>query len=467
MQGLTQASVTLLACFAASAALAATATFTPIGPTAVEAGQVVTFQVDLTSTTLGAFNTADVVIGSASAGDVGFAYDTAWTSAFANVTTPFFDTGVYPQDVYVGGNNAASVGSSLTLGTVTIDTTGISCGSHSIQISHAFDGFSVLGLNGVPEGLEGSASFEITVPGGCSLPPTIVWSADPAASTRATRSLVIGVTAEPGQTATAAILVTLIDLQNPDPANSPCCPPQNFNAYESATCNAAGETNSCTRWLGRVVTVREAQDNPGRGSFLASRLQCTPYYTDWTAVGSITIVGPEIMPSSTYELTAYASSCEGAEATCANVSTPVQALTRRSGDVAIPYAPSGTQPDGQDVVAAVNKFKSLLGSPSKAIAQIQPNVIELNTDLSGLDIVAVIDAFRGVAYPYSGPCPCPSTVICNTTACTPGDPCGGGLCIQTCTGGTNADQPCRNDNHCPGGTCPSTGFCRDRCGRCN
>jgi len=299
--------------------------------------------------------------------------------------------------------------------------------------------------------------------------PNLVWNPDPNAATRGTRSLSISAatavaTGAPGS---AAIRVGLIDLQNPDPVNPPCCPPPNFGAYEAATCSAGGESNGCVRWLGPPVNIREAQDNPGLGSYTASRLQCTPYYTDWTTLGTIAVVGAEIMPSSTYELTAYGSSCKGMEATCTNVGTPVQALTRRSGDIASPYAPTGTQPDAQDVVAAVNKFKSLAGSPSKAITQIQPNVLELNIDLSGLDIVAVINAFKGSAYPYSGPCPCPSTVTCNTTACVPGDPCAGGLCVQTCTGGTNPDQPCRSDAHCPGGTCPSGGFCRDRCGRCS
>jgi hypothetical protein len=114
----------------------------------------------------------------------------------------------------------------------------------------------------------------------------------------------------------------------------------------------------------------------------------------------------------------------------------------------------------------VNKFRNLAGAPSKRISQIQPNLPELNADVNALDIVTVVDAFRGLAYPYSGPCPCPSAVTCDATVCTSAAHCSGGLCVKTCTGGVNIDQPCLTDAHCPSGAC-GTGFCRDRCGRCN
>ena len=142
-------------------------------------------------------------------------------------------------------------------------------------------------------------------------------------------------------------------------------------------------------------------------------------------------------------------------------------MTRRSGDVASQWQPPSpsSQPDGNDVVALVNKFKNVPGAPSKAAAQIFGNVIELNLDVSGLDISAAVDAFKGLAFPYSGPCPCPSSVTCNATACASAASCSGGLCVKTCVGGVNLNQPCLSDAHCPSSTC-GTGFCRDRCGRC-
>lgn len=149
---------------AVNAATAATATFTPVGPASVERGQVVTFEVVVASSTLGAFNTADIVIGSDLAKNIGFSYSGAWTSAFANVTTPAFDNGFYAQDVFVGGNNPTSVGSSLLLGMVTIDTTGMPYGNHSVLINHTLDGVSTLGLSGTPEALNGLGAFTVTPP---------------------------------------------------------------------------------------------------------------------------------------------------------------------------------------------------------------------------------------------------------------------------------------------------------------
>jgi hypothetical protein len=313
------------------------------------------------------------------------------------------------------------------------------------------------------------------VPDECVVGPgvQIDWNSDPLATTRTSRSLTITVFLLPpsvvasGGEGTTALRVGLMDLQNPVPSNPPCCLAPNFSAFESATCTAVGETNGCARWVGPPLTIQESQENVALGSFLAARLQCTPYYTDWTTLGSFSVFGAEIMPSSTYEFTAYASSCKGIESTCTNISVPVQALTRRSGDVASVFNPpsSSPQPDALDVVAMVNKFRNLAGAPSKRAAQVQPNIPELNADINAIDIVAVVDAFRGLAYPFSGPCPCPSAVTCNATPCTSPGQCSGGMCVKTCSGGTNDGQPCVTNAHCPFGTC-GAGSCRDKCGRC-
>jgi hypothetical protein len=153
-------------------------------------------------------------------------------------------------------------------------------------------------------------------------------------------------------------------------------------------------------------------------------------------------------------------------------------MTARYSDVAAPFNPPATtsQPNAIDIVQIVNKLKGLTGAPSKAIAQLQPNLPELNADVKSLDIVAVVDAVKQFAYPFNGPCPCPSAVPCGpavgSVACTTSTPCvsafgAGAMCVKTCNGGTNAGDPCINDTHghCPGGTC-GAGFCRDACGRC-
>jgi len=292
---------------------------------------------------------------------------------------------------------------------------------------------------------------------------------DPTPATAGTghdRSRSVSVTPPTAVTAAGfAMRVRMVDLQTPNPPNPPCCPPPNFSAFEAgATCS---DPAGCVRWVGKPNDFRESQDNPALGTFRAARLQCEPFYQTWGSEPPFSIMGAEILPSSRYDVEMVAASCAGTEGTCLDVSPPLRLVTARSGDLADPFNPPdpGAQPDGNDVVALINKFKNLGGAPSKTIALLQPNVPELHADVSGLDVTACINAFKGFAYPYSGPCPCPSTVTCNTTACSPGDPCGGGLCVRTCDGGPNAGDPCVNDGHCPASVC-GAGFCRDRCGRC-
>jgi len=327
--------------------------------------------------------------------------------------------------------------------------------------------------NGVPDGCDiaGSTSEDVNgngTPDECELMTP--------SGVNKNRSLSVSVpmptTACPGLP--TALRVRLIELQNPIPPNLPQNPPPNFSAFESgATCS---DPIGCVRWVGQPGAFLESQDNPAQGNFRAARLQCTPYYHDWTAEGIFQIVGSEIVPSSTYTIESLAASCAGDEDICANLSSPLQLKTARYGDISAAFNPPSTtaQPDAIDILQIVNKLKGLIGAPSKAIAQLQPNLPELNADVNALDIVAVVDAVKGKAYAFSGPCPCPSTVTCGpamgSVACSTSTPCvtafgAGAMCVKTCSGGANAGDPCINNTHCPGSVC-GAGFCRDACGRC-
>lgn len=149
---------------AASSAQAATATFTPLGPTEVETGTTIQFEISVAVTGLSGFNSADVIIGSNNAADLTFVYSPTWTSAFSSVNAAQYDVGFYAQSVFVGANNATSVGTSKVLGTVTIHTANMNPGTRQITINNAVDGFSTLGLNGTPEALFGFASFGVHRP---------------------------------------------------------------------------------------------------------------------------------------------------------------------------------------------------------------------------------------------------------------------------------------------------------------
>lgn len=254
----------------------------------------------------------------------------------------------------------------------------------------------------------------------------------------------------------------MVSLQQPDPPNAPCCTPPDFTEFEFATCAAEGEFAGCARWVGPPYTYHEANEDPSSATFRAAQLLCSPFFHDWSnePSGVLYIVGAEIVPSSTYEVRFITQDPGG----CIQ---PMTLQTARWGDVAAPYStPSGyAQPDGLDVTALVNKFRSVGGAPSRTQAQLQANAMLLLTDVSALDIVAVVNAFKGLAYPYGGPCPCPSSVICNATTCTNSSQCGGGACVRQCEGGTNSAAECTANSHCGSGIC-GPGHCADRCGRC-
>jgi len=306
---------------------------------------------------------------------------------------------------------------------------------------------------------------------------TIVYSSTPAPDPDEEKgralSFTVPVATATGPSGPTAIRVSMVDLQNPVPPNLPSRPPPDFSAYEAATCTATGEAAGCARWVGKPSMFLESQNVPAAGSFKAARLQCTPLYHDFASEGLFHVVGAEIVPSSSYDVQVFDPGCPGDETSCSWV---VRMTTRRYGDVAAEFnPPSGTtQPDAIDVAQLVNKFKNLAGAPSRSASQVQPNVPELHADVNALYIAGVVDAVKGSAYPFSGPCPCPSLAACGAVACTSATVCAdsalpglgpGAMCVRTCDGGDNADDPCLMDAHCPGSACGG-GFCRDRCGRC-
>lgn len=303
------------------------------------------------------------------------------------------------------------------------------------------------------------------VPDECQPPPMPQTDPFPFNKTRVVSvSVPSAPTTLPG--AQTAIRFWLVDLQNPNPPNVATAPPPNFSGFEMGpTCT---DPAGCVRWVGKANTFLESQEIPEVGSFRAARLQCTPYYRDWTTEDLVHVVGAELMPSSTYYVNVVAADCMGSEPTCSLVSPFNILTTARYGDLTLPFNPPYpvTQPDVLDVVALVDKLKSIPGALSKTFAQLQPNVPDLNSDLSVLDVVAGVDAVKGLAYPFSGPCTCPSTVTCGLTPCNTSTSCDGGMCVRSCLGGDNDGEPCNNDAHCPSGEC-GPGFCRDRCGRCS
>jgi len=158
------------------------------------------------------------------------------------------------------------------------------------------------------------------------------------------------------------------------------------------------------RWSGMPQTFI---DNVTTGStFQSAILQCAPSFVPWTQVEPMFLRGIEVVPGSTYSLQAVDSTCPGSLANENCYSAPLIVETGQWGDLVAPFE-NVSQPDFGDITAAVEKFKDMAGAISKTRAQVQPNLPDPASAITFSDISAVVDAFKGFAYPFAGPTPCP------------------------------------------------------------
>lgn len=171
----------------------------------------------------------------------------------------------------------------------------------------------------------------------------------------------------------------------------------------------ASEFDGEVRWLGPPT---EFDANPGMSppTFMASQLQCEPYYTDWSAVGPVYVYDAAIMPNSSYDVQVLHQNCDLFSDDEAKYSTPASADTALWGDVVSPYGTwdnPGGQPNFGDITAIVDTFADRGGAVHKTRAQLQPNVPQPAGSVSFADITADVDAFKGTGYPFVGPTSCP------------------------------------------------------------
>ena len=202
--------------------------------------------------------------------------------------------------------------------------------------------------------------------------------------------------------ARTAIRVKINTLHDPDPSNAPQYPSPVFPGFENAEL-----------WVGPPGIIDEGSGvitpNDPATWLLGARLQCAPFYADWTAIDLVHVTGAEVVPSSEYQVQQFAESCIGIEGSCLAVSTPFVARTARWGDIVDPFqepSPASlTQPNISDVAAGVDKFKGLSNAPIVARCDLQPNTPDIKVNIS--DVASAVDAFRGLAYPFPGPSHCP------------------------------------------------------------
>ncbi|MEK6800213.1 MAG: hypothetical protein AABZ12_14725 [Planctomycetota bacterium] len=198
-----------------------------------------------------------------------------------------------------------------------------------------------------------------------------------------------------------ALRVRLSSLHHPQPPNDPCCPSQDFSAFEGQY---------------RYVKLANAgtgvcPDSTVRGTtFHCATLTCDPtepgVYLDWPVeleYGVLYVTGSEIVPSSRYEISQLALACAGHEDACLIQSPSLQVLTARWGDV-----DGNGQLSILDVAAEVDKVKDLAGGTLiKPLTQLGPNAPDPKAGVTVLDIARTVDAVKGLAYLFPGPGPCP------------------------------------------------------------
>jgi hypothetical protein len=206
---------------------------------------------------------------------------------------------------------------------------------------------------------------------------------------------------EPGSPgAQTALRVTLVDLPAP------------FGAYEGLQmwvgppvekCENAGQADVPAGGCAPVPTMPS-------DTVLTANLQCTPHCMDFGALPqTLHVTDDEIVPGGTYAVQAVDCGCYlGAEV---NYSASLPVTTSAWGDLVgncttVPCTPpNGTVDVTTDVTACLDKFKNLPGSPAKIRADVEPDVADWLVNIT--DVTCILDAFRGLPYPFDGPGGCP------------------------------------------------------------
>jgi hypothetical protein len=291
-----------------------------------------------------------------------------------------------------------------------------SCGNATLdcrgehESGYVFDDESVRLGGEMPRGL---STFCCTADGDCEARSEACWTVnvrDP--------SSFLHLRAEPGgvdknrfisvyvdtEGRSAAIRVTLRRVYDEDG-----CPPRGPELPD------LGQFEGTTRWVGPPFEVSESEgDEPPM--FLAARLQCCPYFADWTALLDgrlLNVFGPEVVPCSEYEVELVPGCCADAPDDPQCGAAGLLLATARWGDVTDPMGDE-QPPNYQDITAGVEKFKRIpfdpgpppTGALSKTRTMLRGNDLDVHSLVNFLDIGYVVRAYKGLPYGEAGPVEC-------------------------------------------------------------
>ncbi len=173
--------------------------------------------------------------------------------------------------------------------------------------------------------------------------------------------------------------------------------------------------NGVGMWVGepREISEHGGSIDPISGFpvFRCSTLQCSPYYADWSALGTVFVRHEDLVPSGTYQVLLVpleaGASAESSSATMRWVTLSGWGDITSSFDPGAGFwgAPDGRVDVTTDVVSIINKFASTPAFLTKARVDLAPATPDLKITI--MDATVAIDAFKGGEYPFvptSTPC---------------------------------------------------------------
>ena len=169
--------------------------------------------------------------------------------------------------------------------------------------------------------------------------------------------------------------------------------------------------NGTAMWVGasRQVSELGGSSDATPPTFTAAALTCDPYFDNWGAIGTVHVYHEAIVPGGLYEVQAVLSGADLANEASYSVALGMTAGVW--GDVCGSFntgTGSWNDADGSvdvatDVVAVLDKFGSLPGSPDKAHADLEPAIPDQLINIT--DVTQILDAFGGATYPFGPPAP--------------------------------------------------------------
>ncbi|MCH7591510.1 MAG: hypothetical protein IH989_01850 [Planctomycetes bacterium] len=174
--------------------------------------------------------------------------------------------------------------------------------------------------------------------------------------------------------------------------------------------------NGSEMWVGPTSVVSESgaavAPVAGVANFNVARLQCTPHYADWNALGTVHVFHEGIVPGGIYRVDAIDAICDPGDP--ASFSATIGQTTAIWGDTlldlsSVPPAPPEGVVNIVDALGVLGRFSSAPGAIIKVRADLEPACVDLKINVT--DVLASLAGFMGLPYPFAPTAtdPCDST----------------------------------------------------------